>query len=136
MAIADLAYQRALDRLSAVGFDALSDVERVIATLWHVEAQVNNGGLAGYYRGRGGDLAFHAPEALARAGAKKKAEILRAANAVFGPAGPPRDRKKRQAALKALDARARTTFDKLEKRYYADPVDVDELVERLADGSV
>ncbi len=129
MAIADLAYQRALDRLAAAGFAELTELERDIATLWHVEADVTNGGFLHYYSGPGGDLAFHAPVALERLGALEKAAIVRAANAVFGPAGPPRDRQERRAALKALNPEERTHFDELEERYYRDPVDVDELVE-------
>ena len=130
MAIADLAYQHALDRLSAVGFDALSERERDLATLWQVEAGVHNGGFVHYYSGSAGDLAFHAPDALARLGAEGKAAIVRTANALFGPSGPARDRNERLAALKVLGAQALSTIDDLEKRYYEDPVDVDELVER------
>jgi hypothetical protein len=130
MAIADLAYQRAIDRLATVGFDALSEQERNLVTLWQVEAGVNNGGLVHYYSGASGDLAFYAPEALARVGAPEKAVIVRTANALFGPRGPSRDRKERQRAIKALTPGALTRIDELEKRYNDDPVDVDELVER------
>jgi hypothetical protein len=132
MAIADLAYQHALDRLAAVGFDALTEQERDFAAIWQVEARVINDGLVHYYTGAAGDLAFHAPEALARVGAAGKAAIIRAANALFGPAGPPRDRKARQAAVKTLGPQALATIDELERRYSDDPVDVDELVERAA----
>jgi len=131
MANADLAYQHALDRLAAVGFDNMSERERDIATLWHVEAEVTNGGFVHYYSGPRGDLAAYAPEALARLGATEKAAIVRTANALFGPSGPPRDRAARQAMLKALSPGALATIDELEDRYIADPVDVDELVERF-----
>lgn len=131
MANADLLYQRALDRLSAAGFDALTGRERAIATLWHVEADVNNRGLRGYYAGTGGDLAFHAPAALALVGAERKAELLRSANALFGPDGPPRDRRQRAAIVAALDDTGLATLGKLEQAYLQDPADVDELVERL-----
>jgi hypothetical protein len=130
MAIADLAYQQALDRWAADGLAGLSELELDLATLWHVEADVTNGGFLHYYSRPGADLAFHAPEALARMGAAEKSAILTAANAVFGPSGPPRDREKRRAALQALAAGARSRFDELENRYYQDPVDVDELVEQ------
>ena len=126
---ADLAYQHALDRLAAVGFAALPERERDLAALWQVEAEVTNGGFVHYFSGAAGDTAFHAPEALARVGAAEKSAIVRAANALFGPAGPPRDRKERLAAVKVLSAQDLATIDDLEKRYYNDPVDVDELVE-------
>ncbi len=135
MAIADLAYQRALDRWAAVGFAALTELERDVAALWHVEADVTNGGFVHYYSRPGADLAFHAPEALERLGAVEKAAIVRAANAVFGPAGPPRERAARRAALAALGAPVRARFDAWEERYFRDPVDVDDLVERAVAGS-
>ena len=127
MSNADLSYQHALDRLSAVGFAALPERERDLAALWQVEAEVTNGGFVHYYSGAAGETAFHAPEALARVGAMEKAAIVRAANELFGPAGPPRDRKDRLAAIKRLTAQ-----DELENRYDRDPVDVDELVEGFA----
>ena len=129
MANADLAYQHALDRLLAVGYDALSDQERDLATLWQVEAEVNNGGFLHYYSGSAGDLAFHAPQALARVGATGKAAIVGTANALFGPVGPPRNRKERLAIIKGLSAEALIAIDDLEKSYYDDSADVDELVE-------
>lgn len=135
MANADLAYQRALDRLAAVGFANMTERERDIAALWHVEAEVTNGGFVRYYSGSKGDLAAYAPEALARLGATEKAAIVRAANALFGPSGPPRDRAERQAVLKTLGTRALAAIDRLEERYIADPVDVDELVERVTSSS-
>ncbi len=130
MAIADLAYQHALDRLAAVGFEAMSERERDLAALWHLEAGVTNGRFADYYSGPAGDLAFYAPEALARLGAAGKAAVVREANALLGSAGPPRDQQERRAALKTLSAQALATIDDLEERYCQDPVDVDELVER------
>lgn len=134
MAIADLAYQRALDRWAAVGFDALTELQRDVAALWHVEADVTNGGFEHYFSRPGADLAFHAPEALARLGASEKAAIVRASNALFGPGGPPREHAARRAALAALSPAARAGFDALEERYYHDPVDVDDLVERAVAG--
>jgi len=126
---ADLAYQHALDRLAAVGFGALTERERDLVTIWQVEAEVTNGGFVHYYSGTAGDTAFHAPDALARVGALEKAAVVRAANTLFGPDGPPRDRKERQAAIKRLSAQDLATIDNLESRYFSDPIDVDELVE-------
>jgi hypothetical protein len=132
MAIVDLAYQHALDRLAAVGFDALSEQERDFAAIWQVEARVINDGLVNYYTAATGDLAFHAPDALARVGAVGKAAIMRAANALFGPGGPPRDQQERQVAVKAFSPQVLATINELERRYVDDPVDVDDLVERAA----
>ena len=108
----DLAYQHALDRFAAVGFGALTERERDLAALWQVEAEVTNGGFVHYYSGASGDTAFHAPAALARVGAVEKAAIVRTANALFGPDGPPRDRKERLAAVKELSAQALAMLDR------------------------
>ena len=54
----DLVYQHALDRLAAVGFTALPERERDLATLWQVEAEVTNGGFVHYYSGAAGDTAL------------------------------------------------------------------------------
>jgi hypothetical protein len=133
MGIVDLAYQHALDRLGAEGFEALPERDRDLAALWQVEARVTNGGFVRFYSESAGDLAFHAPEALARIGASEKAAIVRAANAVFGSGGPPRDQKKRDATVRALDAHALARLEELDERYLQDPVDIDELVERSMD---
>jgi hypothetical protein len=132
MTIADLAYQHALDQLAEQGFAALSERERDLAVLWQVESGLSNGGFRHYYSGASGDLAFLAPAALTRVGATEKAGIVRAAHALFGPAGPPRDRQHRLAALAGLSIEAGRTLDELERRYAEDPADVDELVERSA----
>jgi hypothetical protein len=132
MTIADLAYQHALDRLSKIGFDALSGQERDIATLWHVEARVNNSGFIRYYSSHGGDLAFNAPEALTRIGALEKASIVRSVNALFGPSGPSRDRKERVAVIKTLSAESIAAIDDMEQRFCQDSEDIDALVERYA----
>lgn len=133
MTIADLASQRALDRLSKEGFGSLSVAERDLAVIWQLEASVNNGGFLRYYEDKAGDYANYVPDALRHVGAAESASILEAANALFGYAGPSRERKARQVAAKALNAQALAELDVLEGRFFEDPDNVDELVERYVD---
>lgn len=125
----DLAAQRALDRLAKVGFDGLTDTEMTLATVWLFDARVANGGLAAYFSGPAGDLAFHAPRALTAIGAVQMAGIAARANALFGTDGPPREREARSERVRAFSAATRCEIDALEAMFYACPDDLDELLE-------
>jgi len=125
----DLAAQQALDQLKKKGFDALPGTEKTLATTWLVEAGVNNGGFARFFSSRHGEVAFHAPAALRAIGANQLAEIAAEANSVLAPAGPPRDRKTRQALVRALDESKRRALATLDDRYHACTEDTDLLLE-------
>jgi len=116
--IVDLAAQRAMDQLLKVGFDRLSEAERILATVWQFAAGVANHGFAGYYLSRRGDLAFHAPAALRAIGADQLAMIAAEANAQFGPGGPSPDPGVRTEQLQQLGPEARRVFDALERSYF------------------
>jgi hypothetical protein len=125
----DLAAQQALDQLKKKGFDALPGTEKTLATTWLIEAGVNNGGFAEFFASSRGDVAFHAPAALRAIGANQLAEIAAEANAILAPAGPPRDRKVRQALVHALDGSKRRALATLDDRYCACTEDTDQLLE-------
>jgi len=125
----DLAAQRALDRLAKIGFDALSETDQTLAAVWLFDAGVSNNGFARYFASQRGDLAFHAPAALRKIGAKQLAEIAAEANAVFGPGGPPRELKTRRALVRGFAKSLHSTLEALEKRYYASSENIDELLE-------
>jgi hypothetical protein len=116
--IVDLAAQHAMDRLNEVGFDRLSESERILATVWQFAAGVANHGFAGYYLSHRGDLAFHAPEALRAIGANELATIAEEANAQFGPAGPSPEMKVRAEQIQLLAEESHQVFDELERRYF------------------
>lgn len=125
----DLAAQRALDRMGESGFDALTETDQTLATAWLVEATVENNGFRHFFASKRGNVAFYAPVALRMIGAAQLAAIATEANAVFGPDGPPRDRKARQAMVRAFDEPTRRILGSLEERYYRCAEDVDELLE-------
>jgi hypothetical protein len=125
----DLAAQQALDQLKKKGFDALTDVEKTLATTWLIEAGVNNGGFAEFFASSRGNVAANAPAALRAIGANQLAEIAAEANSVFGPAGPSRDRKTRQALVHAFDESKLRALATLDDRYGASTEDTDLLLE-------
>ena len=126
---ADLACQQALDRLASAGFDALSEREKTLATVWKLQAAVENGGFRQYFSSAAGDLAFHAPVALEHIGARHMAELAAKANAVIGRLGPSRDRDARRRMVHHLSAEARQTLATLDEQFLNSPDDTDVLLD-------
>ena len=126
---ADLACQRAFNRLARVGFDALSEKDQTLATVWKLEAAVDNGGFARYFSSAAGDLAFHGPAAFERIGARHMAELATQANAVFGSEGPPRDRAARRKLVRAFSEETRQALDALDTQFLESPDDTDPLID-------
>lgn len=126
---ADLACQQALDRLASVGFDALTEKEKTLATVWKLQAAVENGGFRHYFSSAAGDLAFHGPAALEQIGARHMAELAAKANAVIGRLGPSRDREARRRMVHHLSAQARQTLATLDEQFLNFPDDTDALLD-------
>ncbi|ACB75783.1 DMP19 family protein [Opitutus terrae] len=127
---ADLAMQRALDRLKRLGFAGLSEEEKTLAAIWHFESKVANAGFERYFKTVDGELARHAPAAFRAVEARTQAEIAEQANAVFGPGGVPTDPRLREQALRTLSDEARRTFDALERRYFESARDLEDRLAR------
>jgi hypothetical protein len=125
----DVAAQKAFDRLAKVGFEKLTESEKILATVWTFAAEVANHGFVKYYSREAGDTAFYAPAALTRIGASDLAAIAAKANGVFGAAGPPEERQFRLGRVRALDEGARKSLEALETQFFDSPEDVDELLE-------
>ncbi len=125
----DLAAQRAIDRLRSEGFDALTETERTLVSVWLFAAGVGNSGFARYFSSHRGDLAFHAPAALRAIGAAAFAGIAAEANALFEDGRPPVDRDHRRRLTEAMPASARATLAALDQRYADCEEDIDELLE-------
>lgn len=127
---ADIAAQKAFDRLDRVGFDALAEKEKTVATVWRFVGKVANEGLRRFFSSSAGDLAFYAPTALRDIGAFKMAEIAAKANEIFGAEGPPRDRKVRRELVRAFTKEVIKKLEALEAPFYDCSDDVDELLEK------
>lgn len=105
-------------------FDALPERDRILITIWGLEADVNNGGFGQYYFNGAGDQAFFAADALDKIGASTMAAIVREANSYFGAEGPSRAGDVRQSQLEALEADDENRFDQLDRRFYDYPDDI------------
>ncbi|MBI5691854.1 MAG: DUF4375 domain-containing protein [Verrucomicrobia bacterium] len=125
----DLAAQRAIDRLDKRGFEALTETEKVLATVWCTAAGVGNNGFLRFYKSKRGNLAHYAPTAFGKIGAIQLAAIMAEANSMFGPAGPGQERSTRTTQVLGLDDAARRGLGALEERFYASTEDEDELLE-------
>lgn len=127
--ISDLMMQKALDRYHAVGVAGLTEQEKTLAAIWCFESKVANGGFEHFYRSAEGDLASFAPTAFQNVGAQRLAVIAERANAVFGAAGVPVDRRRRADVLERVPAARRGEFDDLERAYADYEKDLDRRVE-------
>ena len=128
----DLIYaanDKALENLGLYGFDALSESEKVIATVFAIEAEVNNGGFDQFFFNSSGDLAFYAPTALVAIGAFEMAKIARKANLIFGSDGPHRDWHKRTQKLFSFNDKFESYLEDLDDQFYKYPNDIGALLE-------
>ncbi len=126
---ADLACQNAMDRLAKAGFESLTDREKTLATVWMIEAAVENAGFLKGLSGAAGDLAFHAPAAFAAIGASELAGLTARANALFGSDGPPRDRAAREVLIQSFPPETTETLDLLDRQFMESDEDTNELIE-------
>lgn len=131
----DAAYDAALARFEFAEFEELSESDRVLVTLWGLEADVNNGGFDQYFFNSSGDQAFYAERALRLIGANRMADIVARAVSFFGDAGVPRDRTLRQEALDRVRGESGSLLDDLDRQFYEYPDDLSALVKVYLVGS-
>lgn len=130
--MSDLIYaanDKALENLGLYGFDALSELDKVIATVFAIEAEVNNGGFDQFFFNSSGDLAFYAPTALVAIGAFEIAKIARKANLIFGSDGPHQDWHKRTQKLFSFNDKFESYLEDLDDQFYKYPNDLGALLE-------
>ena len=99
----------------------LSEPEQVFVSVWGLEAEVNNGGFFQYYSNSAGDNSLLAPSKLRAIGANNMARIVEEANAIFGSAGPPKNREERQRMLESLAPSATEQWGQLDKQFFEYP---------------
>ena len=104
------------------------ETDKVLVTIWGIEAEVNNGGFDQFYFNSAGDHAFFAPQALTAIGARSMAEIASRANAVFGLGGPPRSRDERQSKVEQIAANGSEPWDGLDREFQAYPDNIRNLL--------
>ena len=124
----DSEFDRACSALDESNFENLSERDRILVTIWGLEADVNNGGFDQFYFNSSGNQAFFAPAALEKIGATLVSAIVREANSYFGPSGPPSDRDARSSKLEELTKGQEDLFDDLDRRFYEYPDDISALL--------
>ena len=77
------------------GFGSLNKEQRIVAAIWNLEAEINNGGFDQFYSNPTGDHALFTEEALSAIGSKKVLGFLKEANATFPDEKPSADREAR-----------------------------------------
>jgi Domain of unknown function (DUF4375) len=82
------AFAQACGRFHGTNFSQLDDIDKMLVTIFGLEAEVNNGGFGQYYFNAAGDQAGFAVDALQGIGDHHMAVIVSRANAVFVPDGP------------------------------------------------
>jgi len=124
------AFEAACSRTQGTVFEDLSEIDRILVTIWALEGDVNNGGFHQYYYNSSGDTAYYAPTALCAIGATVMAGIVEKANSLFGPSGPPPSGDAREEALLALTI-SQEIWDSLDRQFYAYPEDISALLEQF-----
>ena len=126
----DEAFSQACGRFGGEYFIQLADSDKILVTIWGLEADVNNGGFDQYYFNGSGDQAYYASYALESIGAHKMASIVSSANDVFGPDGPSRDRsvRQKQLTLVAQNDGVQSPWGALDREFQGYPDDIASLL--------
>jgi len=109
---------RIYDREKQRGWDRLSEPERYFASVWTLDADVNNGGFSQYFFNSYSDHCRDALQGLRAIGAPQAADLLGGAMALFGPAGPALDRIARQQELSRIVDQDPERFNEFDNAYY------------------
>lgn len=123
----DEVFRQACARFNGENFERLDEVDKILITIWGLEADVNNGGFDQYYFNGSGDLAFYASDALQAIGAHQMASIVASANQVFGPDGPSQDWRARQAQLFLVapnNTDMSSPWEQFDRAFYTYPDDI------------
>ena len=122
--IVESAYDKALVNLGLNGLDSLSEAEKVVASVFALDVEVNNGGFDQFFVNSSGDLAFFVPQALRIIGAPNSATIAEKANAIFGELGPSSDSIVRGNVLQSFGEKYDEYLEALDSKFYEYPHDL------------
>jgi hypothetical protein len=107
------------------GVAALTPPQLHFLAIQWLDWEVCNGGFTQFYFNSSGELARSAEQAARVVGCDEVAEIVREANALFGPGGPAADRSERADQLSRIDLERLSPMD---SRYYRQDKRVRELL--------
>lgn len=113
------------ERERETGYASLAVPGKVVSDVSTLEAEVNNGGFHQYFFNSAGDHAAEAVRGLEQIGALSAAAIVKEACRLFPEGQPNADRRARQLQL---DAISESTLDALDRRFYAYPDPIGDLL--------
>ncbi len=123
-------HKMAYEQEDALGWEGLTEPQRVLIAVRQLIDQVNNGGFAQYFLSSSGDYWQHALSGLRTIGADRDVEILEQAIAKFGSAQPSTDSLVRHRQLSRIAGRKVDVFNVLESEFFADAQDREVLLMR------
>jgi HEAT repeat protein len=109
-----------IHRKKQVGWEGLTEPQRVLDAVAWLEMEVNNGGFAQYFFNSAGDHCRDARRGLEILGAVRTEGLLRQAMGLFWPDGPPRDQTARRERLSRLINKDPDAFSDLDSRFFED----------------
>jgi hypothetical protein len=111
-----------------VAYEKQSKAQQVFSAVWGLESEVNNGGFAQYFENSAGGMAVDTEAWLRAIGARRAAEIVAEAVALFPGGPPPRDHDARQQRLAGASAEVRAAWDRLDQEFFKYPDDLTSLL--------
>lgn len=106
------------DKINRSGYESLTHPEKVLNSIFWLEADVNNGGFEQYYFNSSGNYALDTPPALEEIGAKRTAEIVKEANSHFPGGHPSKDWDERISLEDQVSEEIRTKWRELDSEFY------------------
>ena len=111
-----------------VAYEKQSKPQQVFSAVWGLESEVNNGGFAQYFENLAGEMAVDAEGSLRAIGARRAAEVVAKAVALFPEGPPPRNRDARQQRLAGASAQVRAAWERLDQQFCKYPDDLTSLL--------
>jgi len=126
----DNCWSRLVSRFEEVGFDGLTESERVYFLVQLADAEVNNGGFHAVCYNPTGEYGTRFVDAFRAIGATGKASLFDNLNSVFGADGLPEDFRVREAAHSALSKSESANIDELDTKYFDSDEQIDDLLRK------
>jgi len=118
------AFSRIWRRHEKLGFENLTEPEKVIFCTWQFVCEVNNGGFHQYFSNPSGEFAAENVAALEKVEMIHAASLLRRALAAFPDNTPAKDHELRYEQLRSMpDSVQRELFDELTAAFFASTED-------------
>ena len=106
------------ERCVSIGFDRLSDGEKLLFRIQSLFLEISYNGLSGYFWNSAGDEAIELLADLKKIGAHHTAKTLERTFQVFPSGMPPKDRSERCELLSEIGDEVDRVFDEVEDEFH------------------